>query len=278
MANFRQGPFQSLPVVVKNIIIICVLMVLAQFVLIRMGINMSDYLGLHYWQSPGFRWWQFFTHMFMHGSPTDLGLTIGHIFFNMFGLWMFGSILENLWGAKRFLIFYLVCGLGAAFCHLGILTIEFSSFHNAFVQYQQHPGYVEFVQFVKHYNFPVLPKFISDWGSDQGNPAYVAETIKGINEYYSSMTDVTMVGASGAIFGLLFAFAYTFPNAELYILFIPIPVKAKWAVAGYAAIELFSGIGEFKGDNVAHFAHLGGMLFAFILLRIWKFNGNNRVY
>ncbi len=277
MSELRQR-FQAIPVVVKNIIIINVIMVLAQFMFIRMGINLGDYLGLHYWQSPDFRWWQFLTHMFMHGSATDLSLTFGHIFFNMFGLWMFGSILEGLWGPKRFLLFYLICGIGAAFCHLGVLTAEFSSFNSAFVQYQLHPGFVEFAQFVKHHNFPVDPQFLKYWEVNRDCADCASASIKGIHDYYSSMTDITMVGASGAIFGLLFAFAYLFPNTQLYIMFIPVPVKAKWAVTGYAAIELFSGVGGFKGDNVAHFAHLGGMLFAFILLRIWQKADRNNFY
>ena len=140
MADFRPGSFQVLPVVVKNIIIINVIVVLVQFALGRYGINLGDYLGLHYWASPLFRWWQPFTHMFMHGDPYDVQQTIMHIGFNMFALWMFGRILENLWGPKRFLIFYLVCGLGAALCHMTVLTIQYTGWHNAFMAYQDHPG------------------------------------------------------------------------------------------------------------------------------------------
>ncbi len=278
MTDFNSGSPRRLPTVVKNIIIINVIMVLAQFTLVKLNINLDDYLALHYWSSPDFRWWQLITHIFMHGSPDDVGLTIEHIFFNMFGLWMFGGLLENIWGAKRFLIFYLVCGLGAGFCHMGILTFEFTRFHNAFVAYQQHPSFVEFAQFVRQQNFPINPEFLREWGNNTSCTECIPRSIKGINEYYRTMTDITMVGASGAIFGVLFAFAYLFPNTELYIMLIPIPVKAKWAVTGYAVIELFSGIGRFKGDNVAHFAHLGGMLFAFILLSIWQSKNRNQFY
>jgi membrane associated rhomboid family serine protease len=280
MSYSDSGSSQRLPPVVKNIIIINVIMVLAQFALYNTAahIDLDKYLALHYWSSPDFRWWQLLTHMFMHGSPDNIGLTFEHIFFNMFGLWMFGGLLENIWGAKRFLIFYLVCGLGAGFCHMGILTYEFTSFHNAFVAYQQHPTFVEFAHFVRQQNFPIRPEFLSEWGKHQDCSDCAAITIRTINDYYRSMIDVSMVGASGAIFGVLFAFAYLFPNTELYIMFIPIPVKAKWAVTGYAVIELFSGIGHIKGDNVAHFAHLGGMLFAFILLSIWQKNKRKEFY
>ncbi len=253
-------------------------MVLAQFALIRVGINLDDTLALHYWSSPDFKWWQLLTHIFMHGSPNDISITIPHIFFNMWGLWMFGSILEHTWGPGKFIIFYLVCGFGAALCHLGVLTFEFANYQHAFLLYQQHPGFVEFMDFARHHGMQINPEALREWGMNKQSPEYISSSIELLNKQYREMTDITLVGASGAIFGLLFAFAYMSPNTELYIMFIPIPIKAKWAVAGYAAIELFSGVGAFKGDNVAHFAHLGGMLFAFLLLRIWKFNNRNRIY
>ncbi len=281
MANFGQGRFAGIPPIVKNIIIINVLIVFIQFVLGQKGIDLGDYLGLHYWQSPKFRWWQFLTHIFMHGSPNDLGMTISHIFFNMYGLFMFGSILENLWGAKRFIIFYLICGLGAGFCYLGVLGFEFSSFHSSFLHFQEHPTFVEYGQFVRHNRLadnPFFAQILSFWGQNNDCTDCAGEAIKVINEYYSKIINIGMVGASGAIFGILFAFGYLFPNTELYIMFIPVPIKAKWAVAGYAAIELFSGIGRFQGDNTAHFAHLGGMLFAFIILRFWHKKDRNNFY
>lgn len=217
MTDFRPGGFQQLPTVVKNLLIINVLVFLLRYVRVARGIDLDLYLGLFHWQSPYFHWWQLLTHMFMHGSIT-------HIFFNMFALWMFGRILENVWGPKRFLIFYFVCGLGAAVCQLGVVSLE-----------------------VNYFNF---------------DPAI-----------YNDPT----IGASGAVMGLLFAFGYLFPNTLLYIYFA-IPVKAKWFVTGYALLELFSGVRNSAGDNVAHFAHLGGMLFAFILLRIWNDNIRSQFY
>ncbi len=265
MANFRPGGFQVLPPVVKNIIIINVLMVLIQYALGRQGINLADYLGLHYWASPLFKWWQPFTHLFMHGDAQDFNLTFWHLFSNMFALWMFGRILENMWGAKRFLIFYFVCGLGAAACHMGVLTYEFMSFHNDFLRFQHNPNYQEYINFIRNHHLSGGLTF-SDWKT---NPDCAEISFNGINQYYYSMINVATVGASGAVFGVLFAFGYLFPNTELMLIFPPIPVKAKWVVGAYALFELTSGIQNSAGDNVAHFAHIGGMIFAFFILRIW---------
>jgi membrane associated rhomboid family serine protease len=274
MSNFRPGGFQQLPVVVKNIIIINVLVFLLDQLLQSRGIHLDDYLALHYWQSPMFRWWQPLTHMFMHGS-------IEHIAFNMFGLWMFGRVIESLWTPQRFLLFYLVCGLGAAFCHLGVLYFEFSSFNKAFVYYQQHPTLVEYSQMLRHQNLdkiPVLARIQAFWNDNRECTNCYAQSRDIINQYYAEMIDQATVGASGAVFGILFAFAYLFPNTDLFILFLPIPVKAKWVVTVYALIELYSGVQNSAGDNIAHFAHLGGMLFAFLMLRIWKANIRNNFY
>lgn len=266
---FRPGGSQQLPMVVRNLIIINVLVYFFTYTMSLRGINLDDYLALHYWQSPLFRWWQLFTHLFMHGS-------ISHIFFNMFALWMFGRILENVWGPQRFLVFYLVCGLGAAFCHLGVLTFEHTQFSNAFMQYQLHPTFTEYAQFIRHHGLAddsFFNNILNYWNANPDCSDCAAASIQGINKYYSDMINEATVGASGAIFGLLFAFGYLFPNTELYIYFIPIPIKAKYFVAGYAIVELAQGVYASAGDNIAHFAHLGGMLFAFILLRIW----NNRI-
>ncbi len=274
MSNFRFGGLQQIPMVVRNLIIINVLVYLFTYTLGLRGIDLNDYLALHYWQSPLFRWWQIFTHMFMHGS-------ISHIFFNMFALWMFGRILEDVWGPRRFLIFYLVCGLGAAFCHLGVLTFEYTRFHDAFMHYQQNPTFVEYAQFIRHHNLaddPILTRILNFWSANKDCGDCASTSILRINAYYSAMINEATVGASGAIFGLLFAFGYLFPNTELYIYFIPIPIKAKYFVAGYALIELSQGLYASAGDNIAHFAHLGGMLFAFILLRIWNNKIRNRFY
>ncbi len=281
MTDFRPGGFQVLPTVVKNIIIINVLMVLIQFTLGKSGINLGDYLGLHYWASPLFKWWQPFTHLFMHGDPTDLNLTFWHLVSNMFALWMFGRILENLWGPKRFLLFYIICGVGAAFCHMGVLTYEFTSFHNDFLAFQKNPTFVEYAQFIRHHNIDgeaSFNKFLLFWQANRDCTDCAQAAMTGINQYYYSMINVATVGASGAVFGVLFAFGYLFPNTQLMLIFPPIPIKAKWVVGAYALFELTSGFQNSAGDNVAHFAHIGGMIFAFIILKIWNNKQRNQFY
>ncbi len=207
MNDYRRYQTNALPPIVKNLIILNVLVFIAQLTIN----NLTQQIALYSIQSDAFRPYQIATHMFAH-SPSSFF----HILFNMFGLWMFGKQLENVWGPKRFLLFYLVCGVGAAVAHLAV-------------------GYFT--------------------GS------------------YSAA-----VGASGAIMGIFAAFAYLFPNTELYIMFIPFPVKAKWAMLGYAAIDLFSGVARVSGDNIAHFAHLGGALTGFILVLIWNKTGRKRFY
>ncbi len=199
----------------------------------RLGFSFENLFALHTWQSPLFRPWQFITHLFMHGS-------IGHIFGNMLALWMFGSILENLWGPKRFLIFYLVCGLGAALSHMIVLYIE-----------NQH--------LLQQYNAL----------------NYVAQ-----QEYRTavfSRIDEPTLGASGAVFGCLAAFGYLFPNTYIYLYFF-VPIKAKWFVIMYAAYEFFTAIQNSAGDSVAHVAHLGGALVGFILVYFWNKNNRRNFY
>jgi membrane associated rhomboid family serine protease len=275
--DFRPGGLQQLPAIVKNLLIINVLVFILRYVLSTRGIDLDQYLGLHYWQSPLFHWWQPVTHLFMHGSIT-------HILFNMFSLWMFGRILESFWGAERFVFFYFVCGLGAALCHMGVLTFEYSRYYNAFLAYQQHPGIDAFVTFVNHYHVGINPEFVRNWSIQPSSPDMTRASVEILNKFYfgdstfQGMINEPTVGASGAVCGLLFAFGYLFPNTELYIYFIPIPIKAKWVVAALIVMELSEGVYNAAGDNVAHFAHLGGMLFAFILLRIWRKRIRNRFY
>lgn len=294
MTDFRPGRFQILPTIVKNLIIINSLIVLATFVLGKAGIDIADYLGLHYWRSHYFKPWQFFTHMFLHGSYNDVNGTIMHLFSNMFALWMFGSILENVWGPKRFLIFYLICGLGAAVLHLGVVAYEFKTIENAFLAYQQNPTLDQFDLFLKQNISPrsgnplaiQLYRINEVWMSSP-SASLSAESVSAINQYLFGATyeqtylqgiyDEATVGASGAVFGILFAFGYLFPNTLLYLYFL-VPIKAKYVVAAYALFELYAGIRNSAGDNIAHFAHLGGMLVAFILLKIWNKRNRNHFY
>ncbi len=286
MTNFRPQRFQVLPPVVKNLIIINCIVLLLDTVLAKQSIDLSELMALHYWRSDYFKPWQLVTHLFMHGN-------ISHLFFNMFALWMFGSVLENIWGAQRFLIFYFVCGLGAALCHLTVLGFEFSAIQKAFDVYKQNPTVDLFSKFIaQHVQNPSelgFNKMLRAWESDPGNTAlrnqaslFIQQYLHGgydamTNSHFPGIMDQGTVGASGAVFGLLFAFGYLFPNTELYIYFL-FPLKAKYFVAFYALVELFMGFQNSAGDNVAHFAHLGGMLFAFLLLKYWQKNQRNSFF
>lgn len=216
--------FKVLPTVVKNLLIINVLMYLATITLERFGIDLTNILGLHFFMASDFRIYQFVTYMFMHANFT-------HLFFNMFALWMFGNTLENLWGSQRFLLYYMVCGLGAGLCQ-------------------------ELVQYIEYTT--TLAEYATVNTGSQIIP---------MADYLNMMNTV---GASGAIYGLLLAFGMMFPDSRIYLYFL-VPIKAKWFVIGYAVIELLSGLGGH--DNVAHFAHLGGMLFGLILILYWKKHG-----
>ena len=226
MFQSRQGFFSSIPPETKNLIIINLLFWLAEIVLPRVGIDLVKYLGLHYFAASDFNAVQLVTYMFMH----DPG-SFGHVFFNMFSVFMFGRTLEMVWGSKRFLIYYLTTGIGA--------------------------GLVQEVTWFFSLKDAIDATIVqAGW-----------ETTRAL------LNNVITIGASGAVFGILLAFGMLFPNAELFIMFIPIPVKAKYFVIFYGIVELFLGVGNFSGDNIAHFAHLGGMLFGFFLIKYWKKKG-----
>lgn len=293
MSDFRPGRFQVLPPIVKNLIIINVLFAVLQTVLAARGIDLADSLGLHYWKSSLFRPWQLVTHMFMHGSAGDLNGTLMHLFTNMFALWMFGSVLENVWGGKRFLTFYFICGLGAALCHLAVLGYGYHNMEANVTAFYQNPTADQFNRLLVQNDwvgarFGGLGHLNDLWQANPGVDAFKGEartalhyTLYGGVDHqtgipFHGLYDEATVGASGAVFGILFAFGYLFPNTLLYFYFL-IPIKAKYFVGLYALFELYSGIRASAGDNIAHFAHLGGMLFAFLLLRFWR-TGRKRFY
>ena len=252
MTEFRPGSFQILPTIIKNLLIINVLVFLAQNVFgNKLGFSFEDVFALHTWQSDLFKPWQFITHLFMHGD-------IGHIFSNMLALWMFGSILENLWGPKRFLIFYLVCGLGAALCHMSVLFFENQ-------------------KMIHDYNL-----LLSSGGSAMDQAMYFVQkygngNIASPQQILSLRLDEATLGASGAVFGCLVAFGYLFPNTFIYLYFF-VPIKAKWFVIMYAAFELLNAVQNSAGDNVAHVAHLGGALVGFVLVYYWSKNNRRNFY
>lgn len=278
----RPGGFSMLPDVVKNLIIINVLLFLATIALGNsMGIDLRNMLGLHMPGSEAFRPYQLITYMFMHGS-------FGHIFFNMFAVWMFGSSIENIWGPKRFLTFYILTGIGAAALHYGILYIEMMPELALMDQYMANPSLsnlnslfdnfrfngniidraglrVDFEEFKLAYDTLLRAP------NDSQSLSFTANFMASYKEAYMSAPNV--VGASGSLFGILLAFGMMFPNTPLFLIFLPIPIKAKYFVFGYGLIELLSGLQNNPNDNVAHFAHLGGMLFGYILIKIWKSRG-----
>jgi membrane associated rhomboid family serine protease len=273
MNEYRPGKFQYLPLVIKNLMIINGLVWLVQLTLAnRFDYDLSHMFGLHYWGSELFRPYQFITHLFLHDpkSPT-------HVLFNMFTLWMFGATLENLWGPKRFLIFYLVCGLGAALCHMGVLTYENINLTKYAQAFLNDPSYTNFARLDNKFdigNSSSLSMESLKAALQMNNPQAVDLAVAYVRDYVVDYRNTATIGASGAVYGILFAFGYLFPNAYLYLYFL-FPVKAKYVVAFLILAELWSGIQNSAGDNVAHFAHLGGALFAYLLLRGWNKRRSN---
>jgi membrane associated rhomboid family serine protease len=224
--------------VTRHLLAINVIVWLATVVLQQVNmIDLNRWLGLHFWLGSNFNPAQLFTYMFMHANFT-------HLFSNMFSLYMFGRLLEMVWGARRFLIYYLVCGVGAALVQQ--LTWRWGM-HDAMAGALMYAN-------------PSVP-------ADQISAMSYAELLNYCEAY---VNNYITVGASGSVFGILLAFGMMFPNATIFLLFPPMPLKAKWLVIGYGVFELFCGVANTAGDNVAHFAHLGGMLFGFILIMLWK--------
>ncbi len=262
----------NIPPVVKNLIIVNVLVLLATWVLRNLGIDLVDILGMHYPGSDKFRLYQVFTYMFMHAD-------LMHLFFNMFALYMFGRVLESVWGSKRFLFYYLVTGLGAIAIHTFVNYLEVSSIKNTIDAFQNTPSPEILDQFVKKY----LPRpstqvrdFIISWYDDPSNNMFATEGLNLMQRILKLKMDIPTVGASGSVFGVLLAFGMLFPNTQLMLIFPPIPIKAKYFVIGYGVLELYLGFSQ-SGSNIAHFAHLGGMLFGFILIKYWN-KTSNRFY
>ena len=240
----------------KNLLIIIVLVWLAM-VIMPVGFDraVTRSCALHYFLSPDFKPWQLLTYMFMHATRgifmTQQSIDISHLFFNMFGLVMFGSVLEHVFGSKRYLFFYLTVGIGAALIQEGVYAIWI---HNLATGLPE--GWT--LSTVAERGIQLI----------RGNQNWVDPTLGQLNMLINTPT----VGASGALYGILLGFAMLFPNMPLYFFFIPVPIKAKWMVLGYGVIELFFGVTGLQ-SGVAHFAHLGGMLVALLLILYWRKNG-----
>lgn len=272
--QFSPMRWQILPPVVKNLLIINGILFLATVVLNeKIGLDLTRYLGLHFPLSELFRPHQVFTHLFMHGS-------LMHLFSNMFALWMFGNVLENVWGGKRFFIFYLVTGVGAAVIHTLATWYDIAQLQGYVDAFAMNPDPEAFKQlFITHYQYLKESDIIGansilgEWIMNPGNRFLTDEAVRFAQVIVERKSDIPTVGASGAVFGVLLAFGMMFPNTIIYLYFA-IPIKAKYFVMLYGLFELYSGIQSSPGDNVAHFAHLGGMLFGYLLIRSWRSNRN----
>lgn len=247
--------WENIPPVTRNIILINILVWILEMIMPKFGDSIISMLGLHFWESPKFNPFQLISYMFIHSNSTVM-----HVLFNMFTLYMFGRMMESVWGSRRFLIFYLICGIGAAIVQE--IVWHFTWMHE----------YIEGIARLNSLSYSQMQSIVHQ-AVVAGDPEWTDAMVKMKNS-------LLCVGASGAVFGVLLGFAFVFPNIPMYLFFIPVPVKAKYMVAGYAVLEFFLGISG-SGTLVAHFAHLGGMLFALILLLIWKHRGTlggNRFY
>jgi len=232
--------FNNLPAVTKNILLINIILFLACEAIPLLKEPLTGY----YFERESFRIWQVITHMFMHGG-------VGHLFMNMFGVYMFGALLESYWGPKKFLNYYLVCGLGAFGLHQFISYLEI---HNLMSQ---------------------MPSELVNEVLSNGRQALMES--KNFVDHNAAKLNIAMnvglVGASGCLFGLLIAYGMLFPNSELMLLFLPFPIKARYFVIGYGVIELLLALADRQGDNVAHYAHIGGMLIGYVILKYWQKQG-----
>lgn len=243
--NARGGNW---PPVTKNLIIINILIWLVEFFFPGFAEKgLIAKCGLHFVESDLFNPIQLLTYMFLHVPTSPM-----HVFFNMFSLWMFGRLLEQVWGSRRFLIFYIICGAGAAVVQEAVWALTW-----------EHE-YIDGIAKINGMTFESMRQIVY-----QAQAVGDHRFIEGMMQMKNSMMTI---GASGAVFGILLGFAFVFPNLPLYLFFIPIPIKAKYMVIGYAILEFFFGVTG-TADSVAHFAHLGGMLFGLILLLYWKKKG-----
>ena len=265
----NQRPFHTITPVVKVILIINI----AIFLLANMPGNRIDVAGLLGMHLPGardFAIYQYVTHMFTH-------VDVMHVFFNLFAVFMFGRVLEQVWGSRRFLFYYFVTGLGAALLHSLVSWYGYHHLQEMYRAFLETPDPGLCAEFAREVLGELPANFsaaLDEWAL---NPGLASRYIEEAREFHETILarvlNVPTIGASGAVFGLLLAFGMLFPNTPLMFMFIPVPIKAKYFVIGYGAIELFFGLRDQAGDNVAHFAHLGGMLFGFFIVRYWRARG-----
>ncbi|HPW89816.1 MAG TPA: rhomboid family intramembrane serine protease [Paludibacteraceae bacterium] len=250
--------FSQIPSVVLNLIIINGLFWLGSIILpAKFGLNVTDILGMHYWESDKFYLYQLVSYMFMHDTSS-----ISHLFFNMFGLYMFGRILEQVWGSKKFLLYYMATGVGAAIVQQLFWTVELWDVSRAFsAAIAENSGAALISQ----------EGFLSRYFRFSNLEALTAIDLISMKTVLFNLP--VTVGASGAVFGILLAFGWLFPDIKLVMIFFPVPIRARVFVILYGLAELFLGVANYSGDSVAHFAHLGGMIFGVLLLLYWRKKG-----
>ena len=263
--QIRMGGFNILPPGVKNLLIINILLYLATVIFRHTGlVDLDQWLGLHYFAASDFHFWQFITYMFMHAN-------LSHIFFNMFALWMFGAAVENHWGTKKFLIYYFITGIGAALVHYLVTYLQIHPMLALLNQFLDSPSidtYRYLAENAKDARFHDM--LVNNLQVLQQNPSTLDEVVTiTANAKADYLNSFNIIGASGAVYGVLLAFGMLFPNDYIYLYFM-LPIKAKWFVVIYGVIELVTGLST--SDGIAHFAHLGGMIFGLIVILLWRRN------
>ena len=257
--------FGRLTPLVKNLLIINVAIALLQMFF---KLDLGQYFGLHFILAPEFKPYQFITYMFLHSTAS-----IMHLFGNMFALFIFGPLLEQFLGPKKFLILYMVTGIGAGLFYTGVNYLEVIDVKRDVEAYVDNPNSDDFNKLLIQHGTNLNPQiynFVDDYSRNEDNPRLRAQSVSLAKELYNLYGRYNMVGASGAVFGILAAFALFFPNTELFLLFIPFPIKAKYLVSVYILYEVFAEFQRAPGDNVAHLAHIGGAIIAFFMVKYWK--------
>jgi membrane associated rhomboid family serine protease len=274
MTEFRPSRFEILPTIIKNLVIINVLFFLAQNTIGNSTMfNMTDLFALHHVKSPLFKPWQLVTYLFMHAN-------IGHIFFNMLMLWMFASVLENLWGPQRFLLFYFLCGIGAALFHLTFSWWDNHEMVNNFMLVKQNASPSNVIAFFKGIGYTSDPGVRSMLDAYQANPndmGFRQQVVSTVSDITYTIISRPTIGASGAVFGIMAAFVYLFPNSNIYLYFL-FPIKAKWLGLIYFGYEIYSAILNNPGDDIARWAHIGGGVVGFLLVLTWNKRKRNTFY
>lgn len=253
--------------IVRTLIVLNVVVFIVQSINHQYDNQIISLFGLYYFESEKFNPIQLVSYMFVHSSSR-------HLISNMLGLFFIGPMLERFWGEKRFLVFYMLTGIGAGLLYMGVKYFDYASLIDATKAYVLHPDLEMFKKFLAEFYPNGLPGMASEYIPSSGR-INVQDSVIIAEESLRAVLNTPTIGASGAVFGVMAGFGMLFPNTELTLFPIPIPIKAKYLVALYALFEYYSGIHKTPGDNIAHFAHLGGMLIAFIIIKIWGKSRNN---